>query len=280
MSEIRFDPLQFLPSQLLNTVEVHVGMVDRLQLVVGGFCFPECVQALLPEDGGYPGGEADTGLEPLGAGGVDHGVQTYPAVSGAGIGHALAAGDEGQVQLRQQQMVDQIRMLRVGTDHGPEAPCGGSGMEALEHEGGQAVGVLELVDPGAQRLNGVEAPDRPLTGEASQETETVLAASPLPPQLPPDDPVGAPQELPGVHSLPHQGGGAVRHLPRRAQGAVGPLIGGGRRVGVVDHVLAGTLDGGDVIKLPQVHISSNGGGISGLDDVGRRNGRTLFRSSR
>lgn len=278
-SEIAFDPLELLPGQLLYAREVHVGMVDCLQLVVGGLGLPKGVQPLVPEGGGYPGREADPGLEPLGAGGVHHGVQAHPAVGGAGIGHALPAGDEGQAQLRQQQVLDELRMLRVGTDHRPEAPGRGGGMEPLEHGGGQAVGILELVDFGAQSLNGVKPPDGALTGETAQKAEGVLAAASLSPQLPADDPVGTPQELPGVQSLPHQGGGAVRHLPRRAKGPVGPLVGGGYCVGIVKNVRTGSLEGGDVVELSQVDVAVGGGGVSGLHDVGRSNGRTLFRIS-
>ncbi len=47
------------------------------------------------------------------------------------VRHTLPASDEAQSQLRQEQVLDTLRVLRIGADDGGKAPGGGSGMEPL-----------------------------------------------------------------------------------------------------------------------------------------------------
>ncbi len=246
-----------------------MGPVDGLQGVVGRLGLPQGLQPLLPQRVRHPAGKAEAGLAALEVGLGHHGVQPHPAVGGAVEGHPLPAGDEGQLQLRQQQVLDAVHVLRVGADHGGVPSGPGGGVEALQHGRRQTVGVLQLVDSGAQRRRRVKAPDGPPARQASQKPEPVGPSCPLSTDLPADDAVRAVEQPARVQPLQHQGGGAVVHLPGGPQGVVGPLVGGGDGPAAGNDLPPRGLGGGDVVKLSQVHIAVHGGGILGLHHVGR-----------
>ena len=180
-SQIALHPLQLLAHHLVHPGKIHMGPVDGLQGVVGRLGLPQGLQPLLPQRVRHPAGKAEAGLAALEMGLRHHGVQPHPAVGGAVEGHPLPAGDEGQLQLRQQQVLDAVHVLRVGADHGGVPSGPGGGVEALQHGRRQPVGVLQLVDSGAQRRRRVKAPDGPPARQAPQEPEPVGPSRPLSP---------------------------------------------------------------------------------------------------
>ena len=124
--QISLDPLQLPPNAPIHALEVHMGLVDSLQGVMGGLGLPQGLQALLAQGGLHPADKPQVGFAALEVGGGNHALQTHPAVGWAAIDHPLPACDEGQAQLWQEQMLNALHVVRIRADNGAEAPGTGA----------------------------------------------------------------------------------------------------------------------------------------------------------
>ena len=87
-----------------DTVKIHVGVVERLQPVMGGLGLPQRIHRFLCQHTGHLTAEAQTGTGASGKGSLRQGIQPQMPVGGTcptGIG---AVGDKGKGQLRQDEV--------------------------------------------------------------------------------------------------------------------------------------------------------------------------------
>lgn len=93
---------------LVDPVEVHVGVVEALQLVVHGFGLGQGVHGLLHQGGGDLAGELEPGLVAAQQLRVRHGVQPDAAVGAFGIGEGGGGADKGQGQAGDEQVLHPV----------------------------------------------------------------------------------------------------------------------------------------------------------------------------
>ena len=208
-----------------HPAEVHIGVVDALQVVVHGLGLGQGGHRLLHQGGRHLSGEGESGLVPPQQLPVCHGVHPQAAVRVFGIGRAAAGGDKGQGELGQDEVLQPVGCQRRGAgDHVP-ARRHGAGENVGEEQVAEAVGVHQLIDPPALALHGAELHQEALVGDGGEEALAHLSL-----------PLAAPAALPGQDALGPFGdsllqlrgldeGGAVGgDLGCRPQAAVGPGV--------------------------------------------------------
>ena len=140
----RQQPGRLQGRQCPDAVEVHVGMVQRLQGVVGLLGLPQRCHGLLPQQPGHTALEPDPGTVLR----LGHGVQPQAAVRLAGPLHAGVGRDKGQPQSGDQQVFQTVRLLRRRTGHRVPAPLRRRLPQIFQRTSRQTAAVRQLVDPG------------------------------------------------------------------------------------------------------------------------------------
>lgn len=257
--------------------EVHMGVVNGLQVVVHGLGLGQGGHRLLHQGCGDLFGKAEPGAaapQDLTLGGR---VQPDTAAGLAREGQVGGGGEEGQPQLGDEQMGQPIGGHRVGTGHYIVAVGGGAGQQVDEQLMGQPAVVGQDICPAALGQGSAVEAHRALVSDCAQKTLLYLAGLPglLPGDLPVQNAASTFGQLLGQR-VGEQGGALVLHnLRRRPQTAVGPLVAALVPGHAVHNLLPQRPQGLLVIALPHVDIPLHCPGIFGLHHMGRCDLRTL-----
>ena len=111
------------------------------------------LERLAKEGGVHLPGELQPGLVLFEQLGVGHGVQPNPAIGPAGILQPRGAGEEGQAQLRNEQLLGPVREEGGGAQDHIVPRRHTSGGQGREHPRPQAIGILKLIDFAAQNVH-------------------------------------------------------------------------------------------------------------------------------
>lgn len=251
-----------------DAVEVHVGVIDRLQGVVVPFGLLQRGHRLLTQKRHHSGLEAEARF-PLC---FRHGVQADAAVGLFPIIHSRAGGDERQAQAGNQEMFYTGRVLRRGTDDGIPALFRRRGMELGQSRARQFPSVGKLIDPGTKGIHAVEAPDAALMCDTAEKAAGGTAfLVPLDPELPGDDALDAAVQTFPVEGFRHGGHRVQFYLTGGFQAVVSPDVGRFIGMGAGLDLGGGVFSGGEVVEAAQVYITVDCGGVLGLDDMGVSN---------
>ena len=254
----------------LHQFEIHMGIVEGLQVVVHGLGLGQRGNGLLHQGGGHLFGEAEPGAAAAEQFLVRCRVQPDAAVGGAGEGQVGGGGEEGQVQLRDQQVGQPLGGHGVGAGDYVPALRRDPGQQVDQKLVGQPVAVRQLVDAAALGLGRLKEAEGACVGYCPQELlfDLFVGGALFLPQLPGQDAPGPFGHL-LRQAVGEQGGALVlEDFRRRPQAAVGPLVAALVAGHAGDDVPAQGGKTLGVVAQAHVYVPLHHAGVLGFHHVG------------